>query len=189
MDKALYAEWLESRLEKAEAEVARVRAELELTRRSLESDAAQRVALADPGRLSPNWAPPSKEREERRAEDAALTFEVTPHVSARVEEPTKRLSEAEKRAFLMAHGWTEHNEIAEQNIRVCWENGGKWQTLEDAYELATTEIAKQRLRADGWTSTVDPIDEIERWRRAGSDFVLFHEACAQLAPAEPGALS
>lgn len=143
-----------------------------------------RAELAS-GAASPMYMAPSKEREERRAEEATSAL-FAPHVVAAPLEDSgavvaKRLSEAEKRAFLLANGWTCHDEIESQNIRVCWENGAKWYSLEDAYALCTTEISKGKLRGSGWESVVDPVDEIERWKRPGAgELVMFHVACAEV---------
>jgi len=131
----------------------------------------------------PAVATPQKEEpEQRRTEQPSLFFE--PHVAARAPEdaPAKRLSEAEKRAFLATNGWTCHADIEAQNIRVCWENGARWYSLEDAYALCVAEINKGKLRASGWESVVDPVDEIERWKRPGNgELLMFHLACAEVA--------
>lgn len=127
-------------------------------------------------------APKQEKPEQRRAEQPSLLFE--PHVSAATPEDTstKRLSEAQKRAFLTANGWTCHDEIESQNIRVCWEHGKKWYSLEDAYALCAAEISKGKLRGSGWESVVDPVDEIERWKRPGTgELLMFHVACAEMA--------
>jgi len=117
-----------------------------------------------------------------QAEASSLPFEATQHVTAPVVEPTLRLNEIQKREFLLANGWRCHDDIESQNIRVCWENGAKWHTLESAYELVVTEIKKAELRAAGWESIVDPVDEIERWKHPETGaWTLFHLACLGVA--------
>jgi len=111
----------------------------------------------------------------------SLPFEATPHVTAPAAEPGMRLNEIQKREFLIANGWTLHPEIEDQNIRVCWENGARWQTLEAAYEIVVTEAKKAALRTAGWESIVDAVDEIERWKHPSTGVLhLFHVAVGAL---------
>jgi hypothetical protein len=51
--------------------------------------------------------------------------------------PPRRADNNEKRAALLANGWTCHSDIEAQNVPQCWENGFKWVTLEEAYDLMT----------------------------------------------------
>lgn len=112
---------------------------------------------------------------------ASLPFEATPHITEPAPPPALRLNEIQKREFLIAHGWTVHPEIEDQNIRVCWENGAKWQTLEMAYEIVVTEAKKAALHAAGWESVVDAVDEIERWKDPlTGELQLFHIASWRL---------
>lgn len=115
-------------------------------------------------------------------EQASLPFEATPHVTPpSTPPPALRLNEIQKREFLLVNGWTVHPEIEGQNIRVLWENGAKWQTLEDAYELVMTDLKKSELRAAGWESVVDAVDEIERWKHPTTgELLMFHVATAAL---------
>lgn len=124
------------------------------------------------GEVPPMLAPP-----QLAPVASSLPFEATPHVTEPVAPAPFRLNEIQKREFLIANGWTVHPEVEDQNIRVCWENGGKWLTLDAAYDLVVAEQKKARLRAAGWESVVDPVDEIERWRRpSDGELVMFHLA-------------
>jgi hypothetical protein len=182
MDKALYSELLTKRLAELETEIAKVRAELSGIERDRDAEAAAQLALHD-GRNSPNYMGPSAEREQRRAEESSLY--VTPHIStpppAAEAVQAKRLSEVQKREFLESHGWAVHKDIEDQNIRVCWENGAKWHTLEDAFELEVKAVAREKLIGAAWLFETDPVDEIERWRRPSTgELVTFPVACQEL---------
>jgi hypothetical protein len=182
MDKALYAELLTKRLAELEGETARVRAELSGIERDRDAEAAAQLALRD-GRNSPNYMAPSAERELRRAEESSLY--VTPHIStsppAAEVVQAKRLGEAQKREFLEARGWTVHKDIEDQSIRICWENGARWYSLEDAFDVELKALARKRLVDDGWSVLTDPVDEHESWCRPGTtDCVTFPVACAEL---------
>lgn len=125
----------------------------------------QRAALVSAGiynhdgSLTDAYRDASDEQQARES----LPFATEPHVSVPPPAPTKRLNDDEKRAALVATGWTEHTDIAQQNISVCWERGAQWYSLTDAYGLLLKDREVYKLQAAGWMMEVG-IDDRERWR-------------------------
>jgi hypothetical protein len=178
-EKTLYERSLEALVEKLEAENAKLRA-----------------ALAD-GRNSPSYMAPSKEREERRAEEALVVASDEPEPNRGIgtvlfaehkstpppeNKAVKRLSEEEKRTFMLANGWTFHADIYDQDIPACWENGGRWQGLDEAYQLALSEVARKSLLSTGWLEVPDEVSGEKLWHREGELPIQFHLALRQHNP-------
>lgn len=184
-EKTLYERSLEALVAQLETENAKLRAamsdgERRKERRSEEVERGQSAASA-------------LAREPHDASAALPFLESAPHVTSRPAEraasdPIKRAGEAEKRSFLVSAGWTDHPDIYAQNVSACWEHGAKWQTLDDAYEVAMTEKAKTLLLSTGWVPSVGEADEIERWSKGLYAAVPFHIALQAASPSMSRAL-
>jgi hypothetical protein len=192
MDKALYSKWLKSRLAEVTDTKRALRVQLDELQRTLTEFTETE---AEETRLIAELAAMAGEQAVTEAAES-LAFDVSPHVTAKTPEASraKRLSEAQKRAFLQEHGWTVHEEIENQNIRVCWENGAKWYSLEDAYELEVRAEAERRLTDAGWVFVPVPEEGFEKWQRPDTaDRVSFPVACQEagmpLADVHPDWLS
>jgi hypothetical protein len=183
MDKTLYERSLEALVEKLEAENARLREMVSGT-----SD-HRPERFSGPTEITlPSTASDGIGFADRAALDSATLFQEHKSTPPPENKIAKRASEAEKRELLTAHGWSVHPEVEDQNIRVCWEHGAQWYSLEDAYELAIKDLAREKLRRALWSQMTDPVSGDEAWSAPGTNaFVPLHQAihaigAAQVAP-------
>lgn len=191
MSKSLYERSLEALVEQLEAKVAKLEEENDVWRRY-----AGPIVDVD---LAKQQIPPHRQTEAERVDEEAhltrvhaaevaagfplaseahvttpanapMTWETEAHA-----DPTpKRLSDAERRAVLLENGWTEHTEIYQQNIPICWERGAKWYSLEDAYGLVLKDREANLLLAGGWQPETG-ICGREFWKEPGTEELIPRE--------------